>query len=109
MGVEEPTSKPFGPAAAAFISAGLASLVFGLLTVLAYTSSAIADALNFMREVGALSGEAIVASAVFFAAWKGLALIWKEREMAEGGVLKFTFAMVALGVLLTFPPVYHLF
>jgi hypothetical protein len=93
--------KPFGPAAAAFLAAGAACLALGLLAPV--------TGLDLMPKVGPLSGQTMIPAAVFFVAWKGLAFFWKERDPPTGPVFAATFAMIACGLVLTFPPVFHLF
>lgn len=93
--------KPFGPAAAAFLASGAACLVLGLLSPV--------TAFDLMPKVGPLSGQTMIPAAIFFLVWKGLASLWKERDPATRPVLVSTFGMIALGLVLTFPPVFHLF
>lgn len=93
--------KPFGPAAAAFLSAGAACLALGLLAPV--------TALDLMPKVGPLSGQTMIPAAVFFIAWKGLAFLWNERDPAPRPVFTATFTMIACGLVLTFPPVSQLF
>ena len=93
--------KPFGPAAAAFLAAGAACLALGLLAPV--------TAFDLMPKVGPLSGQTLIPAAVFFAAWKGLAHLLKERDPAPRPVLVAAFAMIACGLVLTFPPVFHIF
>ena len=101
--------RPFGPAAAALLATGIACATFGLLTIIAQASPEIADALTFMPKVGPLSGEAIVSSVAFFALWKGLAQLWGQRDLAEKPILLWTGILVAIGFILTFPPVFQRF
>lgn len=93
--------KPFGPAAAAFLAAGAACLALGLLAPI--------TAFNLMPKVGPLSGQTMIPAAIFFVAWRGLGFFWKERDPAARPVLVATFAMIACGLILTFPPVFDLF
>ena len=102
-------NKPFAPAAAAILAAGIGSLVFGLLTALAAAGRSVADALTFMPKVGPLSGQALSATIIFLGSWKLLALALRDKEPSEKRVFVAMWVMVAIGVLLTFPPVYQSF
>ena len=99
--MSEDRRKPFGPAAAAFTAGGAACLALGLMAPLA--------AFDLMSNVGPLSGQTMIPAAIFFVVWKGLAFFWKERDPAARPVFVATFAMIACGLVLTFPPVFHLF
>jgi len=93
--------KPFGPAAAAFVAGGAACLALGLMAPL--------TAFDLMPTVGPLSGQTMIPAAIFFGGWKGLSLFWKERDPAARPVFIATFAMIACGLVLTLPPVFHAF
>ena len=101
--------EPFGRSAAALLAAGAGSLTLGVLTVLSQASSGIAEWLAFSPKVGPLSGQAIVSAIVFFATWKLLERLLRRRSPSEARVYVASAAMVGLGLLLTFPPVYQLF
>ena len=93
--------KPFGPAAAAFLATGVGCLALGLLAPV--------TAFDLMPKVGPLSGQTMIPAALFFVVWKALAFFWKERDPAPRPVFVATFAMIAGGLILTFPPVFRLF
>lgn len=102
-------NKPFAPAAAALLAAGIGCLVFGGLTALTAASQAVADALTFMPKVGPLSGQALTAAIVFLGSWKLLAFALRGKELSERRVFVAMWVMVGVGVVLTFPPVYQSF
>jgi hypothetical protein len=99
--------KPFAPAAAALLAAGIGCLVFGGLTAMTEASRTFADALIFMPKVGPLSGQALSAAMAFLASWKLLEFILRGKEPDEKRVFAAMWLMVAVGVVLTFPPVYQ--
>ena len=101
--------KPFAPAAAALLAAGIGCVVFGVLTALTAASQSVADALTFMPKVGPLSGEALTATIVFLGSWKSLEFILRGKEPSEKRVFTAMWIMVTIGVVLTFPPVYQSF
>jgi hypothetical protein len=102
-----PTRPPFGPDAAAMLAAGIGCWTLGLLVALSQLSQTFADALVLMPRVGPLSGQAICASVVFFASWRGLALLWKRKDPPERTIYWATAVLVVIGLLLTFPPVFQ--
>jgi hypothetical protein len=95
--------KPFGPAAAAILAAGVASLTLGLLTSLAEAFTGVADALTFTDEVGPLSGKTIITICVLFVSWGLLAVVFRRSSPSLKVVLVAFGVMLALGVLGTFP------
>ena len=108
-------TKPNGPVAAAFIAAGIASATLGLMVVLAEASPAIRSALDFSTNyglgggVGPLSGKVAVATIAYVVSWIVLHLAFRGRDLQWSRVFLATVALVALGFLLTFPPVFLLF
>jgi hypothetical protein len=105
---EEP-SKPFGPVAAVFLATGIAAVVLGLLTVLAEASEGISDALQWNARVGPLSGKTIGAVVVFAIVWVVLHQVWKTKDPDPRKVFLWTWILLAVGVLLTFPIFFQLF
>jgi hypothetical protein len=101
------TLRPSGPAAAAVLAAGLAALALGALSVLAAASSAVTDALTLSERVGETSGLTTVTAAVFFAAWAGLTVLWRESNPPLRRVAAVAVVLLALGLLGTFPPVFN--
>jgi hypothetical protein len=101
--------KPNGPAFAAVIAAGLAFAVLGAMTTLAEVFDGFGDWLSFSGRVGMLSGEAIVAIAVYFFSWAGLAFLWRRSDPPLVPVAVVTAVLVAAGLLGTFPPFFRLF
>ena len=113
--METPQTKPNGPVAAAFIAAGVGSFAMGLFVVLNEVSPEIS---NFLRwdanyglgsGVGPLSGKAGMAIISFAVSWVILHLALRGKEVPWGGALTAALVLVALGFLLTFPPVFLLF
>jgi hypothetical protein len=106
---ETSQSKPFGPAAAAFLSAGIGTFSLGVLTTLAEVSADFGKALAYSKEVGPLSGKAIWASIVYFVALAVLGAVLWRRNPSPNIVYWTAGILVALGLLLTFPPTWKLF
>jgi hypothetical protein len=98
-----------GPVAAAVLSCGLGCFALGVLAVAADGSKHLAAALNFYNPSGPLSGVTTVAIALWLIAWAVLAARWKNRQLAFANVSAASFTLLALGLLLTFPPIGDLF
>jgi hypothetical protein len=111
----ESDTKPNGPAAAAFLAAGVGSFVLGLMVTLAEASKDIKAFLDFSKNygigsgVGPLSGKVIIAVTSFFVSWIVLAIALRGREVAFGKVFTVTLILLGLGFALTFPPIFTVF
>jgi hypothetical protein len=100
----EEARLPNGPAAAAILSAGIGCAGLGILAVIADASKPIARGLTFYLPTGPLSGVSSVAILLWLAAWFILARRWRARSVAIAKVNVTAFLLLALGILLTFPP-----
>ena len=100
---------PSGPAAAALLSGGIGSLVIGLLTTGAVISEGLKGFLNWYSPTGALSGKTGVGIIAWLVSWLVLGTLWKDENPAIGRILTITLILIALGLLLTFPPVFEAF
>jgi hypothetical protein len=72
-------------------------------------SEVIHDLLNFYNPVGPLSGKTTVAIIIWLAAWFVLSRLWRTKTVALGRINLAAFALLGVGLLLTFPPVWGLF
>jgi hypothetical protein len=112
-GVRQPVpaegTRPFGPAAAVMLAAGAGVFVLGLLTTLAEASTGIKDGLQWNDRVGPLSGKTIIAACVFFCAWAVLAVAMRRSDPPWKPVVYATAALIALGLLMTFPTFFEAF
>jgi hypothetical protein len=104
-----PQNPANGPVAAAVLSCGLGCFLLGVLAVAADGSKSLAAALNFYSPAGPLSGVTTVAIALWLISWAILAVRWKTKTLAFGKVTAASFTLLALGLLLTFPPIGDLF
>ena len=105
--VESP-AIPNGPAAAALLSAGLGCFVFAILAFAGDKSAAIKNSLVFYKPTGALSGVSTLALAVWFITWIILATRWNKKAVAVAGIATASLVLLALSLLLTFPPIVDL-
>ena len=101
--------SPNGPAAAAILSAGVGSAVIGLLTTGASMSGGLSSALNWWSPAGPLTGKTGAGVIAWLLTWIVLHTVWKDKQVAFGRVLAATLALLVLGLLLTFPPVFEAF
>jgi len=100
---------PNGPAAAAILSAGVGAAVIGLLTTGAVISAGLSSALNWWSAVGPLSGKTGVGVIAWLVSWIVLHTVWKGKDVAFVRVVAATLVLLALGLILTFPPVFEAF
>jgi len=101
--------KATGPGAAAMIAAGVGTFVIGLATSLAEASTGLRNALAWYGPTGPLSGKTGVGVIAWLLAWIVLHAAWKNKNIDLGRAFGWTLALVALGFLLTFPPVFEIF
>lgn len=112
---DSPATKPNGPVVASFLAAGIGSLTMGIMVVLNEVSPDINNFLKFDANfglgsgVGPLSGKVTLAIIAFVASWAILTFMWRGREVDFRRVLIASLVLVALGFLLTFPPVFLAF
>jgi hypothetical protein len=123
MTTMEPDTKPNGPVVAAFIAAGVASLVIGIGVVLNEASAAIKGAIGidfnaflqfdknfgFGSGVGPLSGKVGLAIIAFAVSWVLLHLWLRGKEVNFRTGFIAALVLVGLGFALTFPPIFKLF
>lgn len=100
---------PNGAACAAIVAGAAGTLAFGLTVVLATASSQISTQLNWSAPVGPLSGKAGVAVAVWLVSWFVLHTIWHKTDRQFAPVWMTSLALIAVGMALTFPPIFELF
>ena len=97
-------ARPNGAAAAAIVSACLGCFVLGVLAAVGDASKSVAKMLTFWTPTGPLSGVSTVAIVIWLAAWWVGHRMWKGKSLSLGKVNALAFTLLALGLLLTFPP-----
>lgn len=111
-------TKPNGPAAAAFLAAGIGAFVMGLNTTLAVAFPSAEGATPFWdfatnyglgEGVGPLSGKVIVAVLAYAISFVGLGLALRGREVNLARVLWISAILLVLGFAGTFPPIFEVF
>jgi hypothetical protein len=96
---------PNGRGAAAILAAGIGCAAVGILALARDAFPPVARALNFYNPSGPLSGVTTVAIVIWLAAWFFLAQRWRNETVQLAKVNAAAFALLAVGLLLTFPPV----
>lgn len=98
-------TRPNGAGAAAVLAAGVGSLVLGVLTMAGDKSPAVKSAMIFWKPTGPLSGVTDLAIATWLLSWILLHFLWTRRDLNLRTIVFAAFGMLALALLLTFPPV----
>ena len=101
--------RPNGPAVAAIISAAIGVFVLGLLTTLNEASTDIHDFLDIKSRVGPLSGKTTFSVIVYLVAWAALIPVLWKRTVPFASAMLLATALVALGLVGTFPKFFELF
>ncbi len=111
MNATDATQSPLtnGPGAAAVLAAGIGSFTLGLLAVLADRIPSIKSWTNFYNPTGPLSGVTTCTIFVWLAAWAILQIRWRGKTINFVPVSAIALALLAIGLLLTFPPITDLF
>lgn len=115
MTAPQTDTKPNGPVAAAFLAAGVASLVLGVFTVLNEASADINAFLQFDKNfglgsgVGPLSGKVGMAVIAYVVSWVVLHLALRGKEVTFRNAFIASLVLVGLGFALTFPPLFKAF
>ena len=115
MTAPQTDAKPNGPVAAAFLAAGIGSLVLGIFVVLNEVSTDINAFLQFDKNyglgsgVGPLSGKVGLAVIAYAVSWVALHLALRGKEVNFRNAFIASLVLVGLGFALTFPPIFELF
>jgi hypothetical protein len=111
MATKTIAEKPNGPVAAALLAGGIGSAVLGLVTLIYELNdqSSFAKSLAWYKPSGALTGKSGLGIIAFFAAWAILHFVWKDKQTDFNRIATIAFVLLAIGLLGTFPPVWHLF
>lgn len=102
--VTTPSSGTNGAAMAAILATGIGSLAMGLF-VLA-NEAGIFTAPSLYGPAGGLSGRSTFAVVVWLLAWRTLHAKWQGRTVAGAIVFAWTVALVVIGTVAMFPPVW---
>lgn len=98
--------KTNGEAMAAFVAASIGTFSMGLFVILHEAGIFSAPALH--AGAGGVSGRTTLAVVVWLVSWVVLHRSWRARQMAPGGPFGASIALIALGLIALFPPVWSL-
>lgn len=98
-----------GPAAAAILSAGIGCFVLAALGIIGDKSALVQRNLVFYKPTGPLSGVTTIAILVWLVTWAILEWSWRKKTVPEGRINAIALVLLALSLILTFPPVGDLF
>ena len=101
---DQADSIPNGSGAAAILAAGIGCGAIGVLALWGDASTRMHNALNLYNPAGTLSGVSTFGILVWLAAWFALDRLWRDKTVAMVKVNVASFALLAVGFLLTFPP-----
>ena len=103
--------KVNGPVSAALLAGGIGSAAMGLITLIYEINdkSAFAKSMTWSKAVGGLSGKSMWAIIIFFVSWAILHYVWKNKETNFARISSIAIALLFVGLLGTFPPVWNLF
>jgi hypothetical protein len=106
--VEEIQDVVFGFAAATLIAGGFGAGLFGVVTFISERWVSTQKGLTLSSAVGPLSGKIAVALVGWLVVWAILFFAMRGRNVSERVTYWATGVMIAIGLLLTFPPVWKL-
>jgi hypothetical protein len=98
-----------GSGAAALLAAGLGAFALAILSIAGDQIAGFKRRMIFYRPTGPLSGVTTSAITVWLVAWGLLEWRWRRRSVATGKIAAAALILLALGLLLTFPPLADLF
>jgi hypothetical protein len=97
---------PNGGALAAVLAAGIGAFAMGVFVIA--NEAGIYAAPSLYGPTGGLSGRATFAVVTWLVAWGVLHARWRNRDVAPAGVFAWSLVLIALGVVMSFPPVWGL-
>jgi hypothetical protein len=105
VGPTDTSALKSGSGAAALLAASVACFALAVLAILGDKSDSIRSSLIFYKPTGPLSGVTTCAILVWLVTWIILEWRWREKTVALGRIVTIAFALLALSLILTFPPV----
>jgi hypothetical protein len=108
INLDEIKDRTFGFTAATLIGGGFGVALFGVITLISEVWVSTQPGLTLMTSVGPLSGKAIYSVIGWLVGWAVLAIILRNASVSEKLTYRITGILVAVGFLLTFPPIWKL-
>lgn len=103
------TGTPNGSGAAAILAAGIGNLSVALFAIAGDEIASVKSVMTFYKPTGPLSGVTTSAILVWLAIWLILEVRWRRKDVALPRINAIAFALLALSLLLTFPPIADMF
>ena len=107
VGRESGSPGENGAALAASLAAGIGASGLGVVVFL--NELGVFEVPALYGPAGGVTGRTAAGVVIWLVAWAVLHNRWKDRSKESSGVFGLSLLLVALGVVLTFPPVWHLF
>ena len=104
MSMSQTNELPNGSGAAAILGAGIGCGAIGVLAFWGDASAGMGKALNIYNPSGTLSGVTTFGIIIWLLAWFVLDRMWRGKTVEMMKVNVASFALLAVGFLLTFPP-----
>lgn len=95
-----------GAALASVLAAGIGAFAMGFIVILNEAGLFAAPALY--APAGGVSGRTTLAAVIWLIGWTVLHSRWKNRQIESRKIYLLTMILTALGIVLTFPPVWGL-
>ncbi len=103
----EHEAAPNGAALAAFLAAGIGAL--GAMLLVFLNELGVFEVPALYEPAGGVTGRTAAGVVIWLVAWVVLHSRWKDRRMEPSGLFSMSLILIAVGFLLCFPPVWHLF
>lgn len=96
-----------GAAMAAFLSAGIGSFALGFIVIL--NSAGLFPVPALYGPAGGVTSRTTLAVVIWLIGWGVLHRRWKDQQIEPRRIHVLSFILIAMGLLLTFPPVWSVF
>ena len=100
-------AMPNGAALAAFLAVGIGALGLGLVVFL--NELGVFEVPALYGPAGGVTGRTTAGVVIWLVAWVVLHSRWKDRQMEPAGTFGMSLILIAVGIVLCFPPVWRLF
>ena len=98
-----------GAGAAAILAAGIGAFLLAVFAIVGDKVAAMTRFFIFSKTTGPLSGVTTCTIVVWLVVWAVLHVRWRKQTLALARINTVAFVLLALSLLLTFPPIADLF
>ncbi|MBI4308175.1 MAG: hypothetical protein HY684_05150 [Chloroflexi bacterium] len=102
-------ANPTGPAAAAFLAAGIGVCAYGVITFIAQIVKPIGAAITVYGPSGPLSGKTTLGIVIWLVAWAILHFLWRKQDVSVRNAFVLSMVLLTIGMIAMFPPVFEAF